>query len=193
MFKFNLLENEKITKFFRQSESILFKPVLIIFILIYAPWYFLIKYDLASSYLRLLFFWTILVLLYGVNKYLLWLINISLLTNKRLIRIHYPNLFNKKVVEAPLDRILNVAYVRHGFWQTVFGFGSVEVQVAGLPQPLLIKNLPHPEQAKDMLWQALHRQPEITKQAKFFQEHNQATSETPIKTASSNIKRRVDL
>ncbi len=159
MFKLNLLPNEKIIKFFRQSESVLFKPVLIIFLLIYLPWYFLIKYDLVSNYTRLLLFWTILVLFYGVNRYILWLINIGLLTDKRIINIRYKNLFNKKVLEAPLERVLNVSSSRHGFLQTLFGVGSVEIQVAGLPEPMLLKYLASPEKAKDLLWQNLPDRP----------------------------------
>lgn len=160
MFKFNLLPNEKIVKFFRQSESVLFKPVLIIFLLIYLPWYFLIKYDLVSDYTRLLLFWTLLVLAYGVNKYVLWLINIALLTDKRIISINYRNMFNKKVLEAPLERVLNVSFSRHGFLQTIFGVGSVEIQVAGLPEPMLLKFLSRPEKAKDLLWQNLPTHPD---------------------------------
>src|SRR6266404_3543882 len=152
MFKFNLLENERIFGIYRQAESVLFKPVIIIFIAIYFPWYFLLKYELAGQYSRLLFFWTILVLLYAVNKYLLWLLNLYLVTDRRLIAISYKNLINKQVLESPLDRILNIGFVRKGFWQSLFNFGAVVVQASGLPEPMLLKNISKPSEIKDFLW-----------------------------------------
>lgn len=157
MFSFNLLENEKLVSVYRQTEATLFKPVLIIFVLIYFPWYFLLKYELAGAYIRLLFFWTLLVLIYAVRKYLLWLLNVYLLTDKRLVIVNYRGLFAKKVVESPLGRILNVSFSSKGFWQTLFQLGSVEVQVAGLHEPMILKNIAHPSELKDTLWKAHNR------------------------------------
>jgi len=157
MFKFGLLENEKVINIYRQTEAVLFKPVLIIFALIYFPWYFLIKYELASSYERLLLFWTFLVFLYGLNAYLIWLINAYIVTDKRLINVSYKNLLNKKVVETPLERILNVSFQIKGFWQSLFRFGTVEVQAAGLVDPLTLKNVSQPDKLKDFLWK-IHNQ-----------------------------------
>src|SRR6185503_14817907 len=124
----DLLENEKVSNIYRQSEATLSKPVIIVLVLIYLPWFFLLKYELVQSYLRLLLFWTILVLLYAVNKYFLWLLNVYLLTNKRLVIVEYKGLFSKKVLESPLNKILNVGFKTEGFWQTLFAFGSVDVQ-----------------------------------------------------------------
>lgn len=153
MFKFELLENEKILKVYRQTEAVLIRPVLTAFALLYFPWYFLLKYDFISNYIRLLVFWSILVILYAIQKYIIWLLNVYLLTTRRLIKVHYKNLMNKKVTESPLDKILNISYVTKGFLASVLGFGDVEVQVAGLSDPLLLKHVSQPAQVKDFLWQ----------------------------------------
>ena len=153
MFKVALLPQEKVLAVYRQTEAVLFKPVLIVFVLIYFPWYFLLKYDLAANYVRLLFFWTLLVLLYAANKYVIWLLNTHILTDRRLVSVRYRNMLNKQVMESPLDRILNISFKVAGFWQAMFSFGDVEVQVAGLPQPLLMKNISKPNEVKDFLWQ----------------------------------------
>ncbi len=152
MFKFDLLENEKVLNVYRQTEAVLFKPVLLIFVLIYFPWYFLIKYELVSKYDRLLLFWTFLIILYAVHKYLVWLLNAYIVTDKRLINVQHKSVLNKKVVETPLDRILNVSFQIKGFWQSLFKFGTVEVQAAGLSEPLALKNVSQPEKVKDFLW-----------------------------------------
>jgi hypothetical protein len=157
VFKFDLLENEKVVSIYRQTEAVLFKPVLVVFVLIYFPWYFLLRYGLASNYSRLLLFWTLLVFLYAAYKYILWLLNTYIITDKRLININYKNLFDKMVLESPLDKILNVSFFAKGLWQTLFDFGSVEVQVTGLSGPLVLKNIAHPSKVKDFLWQAHNR------------------------------------
>jgi hypothetical protein len=153
MFKFDLLENEKPIAVYRQTEAVLFKPAIIIFLLLYIPWFFLLKYELASNYLYLMFYWTLLVFLYGVNKYVLWLLNVYILTNQRLIQVKYKNFFNKEVLECPLKRILNISFAIKGLWQVLFQYGNIEVQVAGLPEAMKLKNLSHPSQIKDFLWQ----------------------------------------
>ena len=153
MFKFNLREKEKVIRLYRQTEVVLFKPTLAVFVLIYAPWYFLLQYDLASDYRRLLVFWTLLVLLYALHKFSLWLVNAYILTNQRLVIVYYKNLLDKKVWETPLHQILNVSFSVKGFWQSLFKFGTVEVRVRGLPtEPLILKNVLHPAEAKDFIW-----------------------------------------
>ena len=56
-------------------------------------------------------------------------------------------------METPLERIMNVGFSRRGLLQTLFAYGSVEVQVAGLPTPMVLKNVANPEKLKDLLWQ----------------------------------------
>jgi uncharacterized membrane protein YdbT with pleckstrin-like domain len=150
----NHAQNEKIINIYRQTEAVLFKPVLIVFVLIYFPWYFLLKFDLAANYIRLLFFWTILVFLYAARKFFLWLVNIYLLNNQRLVHINYEGVFNKRVVETPLNKIASVGFSSKGFWQALFNYGSVEVQITALGQSIILKNISQPSQVKDLLWKA---------------------------------------
>ncbi len=152
MFKFDLLLDEKVLNIYRQTEAVLFKPVILVFALIYTPWYFLLKYELANKYSRLLLLWTILIFLYALNKYLLWLLNVYIITNKRLIAINYFSLFNKKVLETPLDRILNVSFTSKGIWANLSKTGSVESQINGLREPIVFKNISHPSTVKDFIW-----------------------------------------
>ena len=152
MFKFDLLDNEHPVALYRQAEAVLIKPALLIFVFIYFPWFFLLKYEIAGTYVRLLLFWTILVALYTINKYVLWLINCYVVTNKRLVILKYKSSFNKAVLESPIDRILNVSFTAHGVLPVLFGFGDVQVQVAGLTEPMVFKNVSKPAEVKDFLW-----------------------------------------
>lgn len=157
MFKFDLWENEEVQVLYRQSEAVLIKPAAVIFVLIYLPWYFLLKYELAADYRRLLLAWTIIVLVYGVYKYLLWLLNIYLVTNKRLAVINYPSLVKKRVAESSLHQIANISFVTTGFFASLFGFGNVEATVMGLAEPLVLKNVRQPAKVKDFIWKVHQR------------------------------------
>jgi|SRR6185437_7276347 len=157
MFKFDLQPNEKVLNIYRQSESVLFKPVVVIFILIFVPWYFLLKYDLAATYSHLLVFWTLAVFIYGLFKYLIWLLNVYIVTDKRIAAVNYQNIFNKKVSEIPIRSLLNAGFEVKGFWHSLMGVGNVEIQAHGLPQPLVFKNVSQPAAIKDFLW-SLHGQ-----------------------------------
>lgn len=139
---------------YRQTEFVLVKTVLWVFLLIYGPWFFLIKYELDSRYRVLLFFWTLAILIYAVGKYLLWLVNVYVLTDKRLISFEYKSLFNKSVLETPLDRILNVSFTSKGVMASLMNFGDVFVQVQGLPEPMVLKKVKDAGKVKDFLWKA---------------------------------------
>lgn len=132
------------------------KPVLLVFVFIYAPWAFILKYDLLFRLNRLLLTWTFLVITYAIYKYVLWLINVYLITDKRLIAVIYKSLINKVVLETPIERIHNISAQTKGLAHSLLKIGDVTVQVASLTQPMVLKNLKKPEEVKDFLWKT-HR------------------------------------
>ena len=158
MFKFNLQPGENVLITYRQAEIVLVKPVLMVFVLIYAPWAFLIKYGLLQQSSRILMLWTALIILYALYRYLLWLINAYIITDKRLISVHYLSLVHKVVLETPLDRIQNISFETKGLWRSILKVGNVVVQVASLNQPMVLKNLKNPDAVKDFLWK-VHSRP----------------------------------
>jgi hypothetical protein len=130
----------------------LLKPVCVVFLLIYTPWYFLIKYELAFDYRRQLLIWTVLVLFYAVYKYLLWLLNLYLITDRRLVRVSYENLFKKRITESPLNRLTNISVFTSGVFSSVLGHGNVEVKIADSSGTLILENIRQPIGIKDFLW-----------------------------------------
>lgn len=160
MFRFELLENEKLIVMYRQTEWVLAKSVLLVFLLIYLPWFFLIKYELARDFRRLLLAWTIMVSLYAVHKYLLWLLNVYILTNKRLVSVHYVTLVSKRISESPLDMIVNISLNTKGLASSLLNFGDLQMQVANSTEPFIMKNVSKPSKIKDFLWKIQHRTPQ---------------------------------
>src|SRR5437016_3843592 len=127
-----LHEGEQLIHSYRQTAWVLGKTILIVGIGIYLPWSRLAKYGEATQFRFLLVVWTLLLLVYGLRKLMIWLLNRYIVTNKRLIRITHQEIFKKIVVETPLERILNVSFKTTGFFSSIFHYGDVEVQVIGL-------------------------------------------------------------
>ncbi len=161
--------DEKHLNTYHASEIVLAKPVLIILAALYIPWFFALKYDIALQYKTWFILWTFIVLGYGVRSYLIWSLNRYVFTSKRLIRLLHQGLFRRVVMETPLERILNISFKTTGFWSSLFKFGDVEVQVVGLIEPIILKNIKHPQQVKDYLWQ-LHQQ-SMSKQSAYTNDH----------------------
>ncbi len=135
--------------------------VLVVLIFIYAPWAFFIKYELHTRFQRILLIWTAFIIFYAVYQYLLWLINVYIITDKRLIAVNYQSLIHKIVLETPIDRIHNISAETKGLTRSLLKIGDVIVQVASLTQPMVLHNLKHPEEIKDFLWKTHNPQRQI--------------------------------
>ena len=152
MFSLDLQPNEKLFRIYRQTEWALAKPILIIFVALYVPWFLLAHAGLFADWAKAFLLWTILLLLYGVYHYLLWLANSYVVTDQRLVIVRYLSLFKKQVTESPLNRIQNISYSTTGFFSSLLNYGNVQVRIAGLDEPLVLKRLRKPENLKTFLW-----------------------------------------
>ena len=156
MFKHQLHDNETLLQVYRRHEITLVPKTLEFFVLLFVPWYLGLRYQFifsSSAHMELFLFWTILVALFAVQTFVIWTINVYLVTSKRLLHVEHRNLFKKSVIETPLDRILNVSFRTTGFFSTLFHYGDVAVQVVGLDQPIVLRQVPAPSKVKDYLWQ----------------------------------------
>jgi hypothetical protein len=155
MFTHQIHEDENLLNTYRKHELTLVPKIFQVFILIFIPWFFGLKYDFVFSagwHTNLFLLWTILVGFFAVHTFLVWTINVYLVTTKRLLHIAHTGLFKKMVTETPLDRILNVSFRTTGIFSTLFRYGDVLVQIVGLDHPLVLKDVPNPVQVKDSIW-----------------------------------------
>ncbi len=152
-----LYPDESIILTYRQTEMVLIKPLLLISLGLYIPWYLGIKFNVIAQYRVLFSLLTLAIALYGVRAYILWQRHQYVITTKRLIRLTHDGIFKKVVIETPLERILNVSYKTTGFWSSIMRYGDVEVQVVGLVEPLILSKVKEPSAVKDYLWR-LHEE-----------------------------------
>jgi uncharacterized membrane protein YdbT with pleckstrin-like domain len=152
MFKLKLHPGEKALEMIRQTEMVLAKPCFIILLAIYIPWFFIFKYEVVGEYYKWVIAWSIFWLLYGIYKYILWLLNVNIITNQRVVSFVYKGLTHKQVSEAPLDRITNITFTTKGLLASLFNFGTLEIHLAHIPEPLRLPKMRKPEEIKDLLW-----------------------------------------
>jgi hypothetical protein len=151
MFSFDLHENEKLFKMYRQTESVLIKPAALVLVFIYVPIWYLLKYELLQTYAWFLGIWTLAVLLYAINTYMLWLVNVYLITTKRIVCVEYSTLFRKQTDELLIGDIANIRQKTSGIFSSILGFGTLELEGGG-SQPLRMENLQNPGEIKDFIW-----------------------------------------
>lgn len=149
-----LRPEEQLLRVYHQSAHVLLNPISLSLAAIVVPLIPLVRYGLFREYLGLVLLYIIIVLGVLIRKIIIWKFNKYIITNQRLIKTSHEGLFKRLVVETPLDRILNVSYKTTGMISVLLDFGDVEVQVVGLIEPILLKNIPYPAKIKDYLWQA---------------------------------------
>ncbi|TSC65932.1 MAG: Uncharacterized protein G01um101477_281 [Candidatus Doudnabacteria bacterium Gr01-1014_77] len=155
MFSHQLHNDEQLLAVYRKHEITLVPKVLQIFILIFIPWFFGLKYDFIFSttgHAQIFIGWTLLVAMFALHAFVIWSVNVYIVTSKRLLHIVHTGLFKKTVVETPLDRILNVSFRTTGISSTLFHYGDVLVEVVGLDHSLILKAIPNPSKVKDYIW-----------------------------------------
>lgn len=161
--------DERVVRVFLQSKLVLIKPFLIAGLAFGIPWWYLLHYDLTSVRSAILV-WSVVCLLYFVREYRLWTLQKYVITSKRLIKLQHEALFKKVVVETPLERILNVSFKTTGLFSVIGRYGDVEVQVVGLIDPIVLKNITRPASIKEYLW---HAHEQAAKDTKFDAVHLQ--------------------
>lgn len=149
-----LKDFEHIRQVYRQNPFVLIHPLLISAVVLILPLYAVLRYAAGNSALRsALLILAAGVLAYAARLVIIWRLNTYVITNQRIIHYAQRGLFDQTVTETPHERVLNVSYKTEGFISRVVGYGDVIVQVVGLMEPIILKNLSDPLPIKDYLWE----------------------------------------
>lgn len=81
----------------------------------------------------------------------IWSLNVMVLTNQRVIDINQRGVFDRRVAEAPYDKIQDVRYTIRGMWQTLLSFGVIVLQTAGSTTNLELTNVRHPVELQQLI------------------------------------------
>lgn len=83
--------------------------------------------------------------------FVLYYLNIHIVTNIRIVDIDQKGLFNHTISELRLEKIEDVTSQTKGVLGTLFNFGTVYVQTAGAKERFEFENIPDPSMVSKMI------------------------------------------
>ncbi len=123
---------------------IIFIPVGVYFYL-YANFFTIISLAAPYSFLLLLgSLYYLFVMLFFLNTFIDYFLDVWIVTDQRIINIEQRGLFNREISEHSLERIQDVTGLQKGFWPSLFSYGDVHVQTAGEIQRFLFRQVDNP-------------------------------------------------
>ena len=91
-----------------------------------------------------------------VNFYL----DVSIITDRRVIDVMQVGLFNCSISELELARVQDVTSEVHGFFGTLLDYGKITVQTASEQEHFIFDQVPHPHRAREIILQLAQKERE---------------------------------
>jgi uncharacterized membrane protein YdbT with pleckstrin-like domain len=147
-----LKENEELIRLIRRHPLVYFKPALVALILLLLP-FFLMFLLFKWEKVGLVIFGILVLfgLLTIIRLSVVYLFNIFIITNQRIILYIQQGLFDRKVSEVTYDKIQDISYRYKGFWQTLLKYGSLRIQIINSESALYVKKIAHPGQIQQLI------------------------------------------
>jgi len=150
-----LKENETIRGVYHQFVLAYFWQWLGGFIVFLLPFFFLyLMLKWGPTGIVLLVVLLVIGLFWLGRTYRLWYGSRFVVTDEKIFSINQLGFFDRTVSQILLDKINDVSYRKRGFWQTVFNYGNIAVQVSASPEKLIIKNIRQPDKVQQALYDA---------------------------------------
>lgn len=81
-----------------------------------------------------------------LERFLLWFYNIYVVTDERIIDIDFYHLLFREISDCKINKIEDITYDQHGFFQSSFNYGLVLIQTAAEQTKFEFENVPNPDQ-----------------------------------------------
>ncbi len=100
----------------------------------------------------------LLFLMLGI--YTLWIIyylNIWIITDKRVVDVTQPSIFNQKVSVLILTKVEDITSSTNGILGTLLSYGDVSIQTAGEKENFVFKNVQHPKDVERLVFNMMEK------------------------------------
>ncbi len=91
------------------------------------------------------------VALFFYSSFLIYYLDMLIITNDRLVEVKQLNLFSRSVSELDLSKIEDATSDVHGVIPTIFNYGQLLVQTAGEKEQFTFNGLPAPHEVRRKL------------------------------------------
>ena len=116
--------------------------------------------------------------------FVLYYLNIHIITNKRIVDINQPSLLNHTISELHLRQIQDVTAEVQGVLENVFNFGDVYIQTAGETERFVFNKIPNPTKVTKIILDLYEQIPEHVEMKNQAHIHSQPTAPT---TTNQNL------
>jgi len=118
----------------------------ILFFLPFAGNFIINRFLTLNEVLFVNIFWYSAIFTYVFINILLWAFNVGIVTNHRIIDIDFKTVLHREFSGSSLDDIADVTARTTGFIRSLFRYGDVFVQTAGIEQNIEFLAVPEPNQ-----------------------------------------------
>jgi hypothetical protein len=149
------LDGESVLLLLRKHPITQLGKVLAILVMLLMPFFF----NQVSFYTELpgnfqtaiLLLWYLLTIGYSLESFLTWFYNVYIVTDERIIDIDFLSLIYKNVSAAKIDKIEDITAITSGAIQSIFNYGTVQVQTAAERTEFEFEEVPHPTKVTQFL------------------------------------------
>ena len=99
---------------------------------------------LSSAYL-------LSVIMFFYSFFIEFYLDVTIITNDRMVDIEQGGLFSRTVSEVDLYQIQDASSVVKGIFPSIFGYGTVTVQTAGPVPKFIMEDVSHPHEMRQIL------------------------------------------
>lgn len=150
----NLREGEEIVKIIRRYPLTLFFKILLVLVLILLPFFLMFLLFSWGIWGAAIFLIVLFVgIFYGLRIFIIWYYNTSIITNYRVIDFDQQGFFEKTVSGITYDKIQDVSYYQRGICQTLFKYGSVQLQIANTSTKIKLRYVRRPAEVNELILQ----------------------------------------
>ena len=148
--------------FLAEGILILIAVVLPAAVIVFSLWFSpsIREYFSGQIIAAVAFFWATWAQLAWIGFFIAWTnyyLDVLVVTDKRIMDIEQISLFRRDVVTVPLENIQDIKVEVIGVIPTLFKFGNLHIQTAGMTKEVLIKGLSRPTEIKDMISELYHK------------------------------------
>lgn len=101
--------------------------------------------------LVLMIVWYLITFTYIMERFLRWYFNVNIITDERIIEVDFPYLVYREITDANIDQIQDVTVIMGSPLRTVFNFGNVLIQTAGVIPKIDFEAVPQPDRVARIL------------------------------------------
>jgi len=149
------IEEEHILLVLRQHPFTLVKKVLMVIGLFLAPVLFnmvgFFSFAPLNFQIAGLMLWYLLISGFALEVFLVWFFSVYIITDERIIDVDFLSLIYKDISTAKIDKIEDITVITGGAIQSLFNFGTVNIQTAGANTEIEFENVPQPAKVSRLL------------------------------------------